>query len=69
MKGAILVVAANHRVRYALNENMSVVQESFASQASSYAILSVGKKFVKVALRSPSTRSFQTEEPLVYFED
>lgn len=64
VKGATKVVAASQRVRYALKLNMSVVQVSLGSQATSYAISS-GKKTLNVELRRLDTRCSQTALPFV----
>lgn len=66
VKGAICVVAAIQRVRYALNENMSVSQEvKFFSQLTSTAI-PCGKKALSVALRRSSVRFAQIDDPFVF---
>ncbi len=53
------------RVRYALNENMSVSQDKFSSQLTSTAI-ELGKKALSVAFKMSRVRLAHIEEPFVF---
>ena len=67
VRGAILEVCASHRMRYALYENMSVLQFKALSQVTSKAI-SLGKKYSIVRVNRPSVRCCQRSLPFVYRE-